>query len=264
MRGRKTERVVRVRRRRRRSVWRSAAIVAAIFSVPAATIAVEWWATAALQTPAATPVVARRPAPPVSATREIEALLNASPTGRAYPYSIVPGGVRSSQEVVDAMARDRVVANHYRLVSASDLRTERVTNSRLVYMSYRIGDKVYWTKRPMRLNAGETILTDGVNQIRTRCGNCLSLEPLGPSSDDEPDPIEFEGLFPPVDDPVVPGDPSLLAVPAGFAAGASPAQLAPVPEPGTLLLFGGGAAVWLTRHLTRRRKKSPPDDQVPS
>jgi hypothetical protein len=61
-------------------------------------------------------------------------------------------------------------------------------------MSYRRGDQIYWTKHKVRLRQGETILTDGVTQVRSRCGNCISLDPMQPTAEDEPESVEFEAL----------------------------------------------------------------------
>jgi hypothetical protein len=124
---------------------------------------------------------------------------------RNYPYSVIPGGARSREELTDAIARDSVVAAHYRSISVGSVHAETVSEDRLAYMSYRIGNKIYWTKNKVRLAKGETILTDGVTQVRGRCGNCISLQPMGPTSDDEPDTVQFEALTAPV--PAIPAPP---------------------------------------------------------
>jgi hypothetical protein len=118
-----------------------------------------------------------------------------SPIRPIYRYSIVAGGVRSADEVAQAIRRDPVVADHYTNVRTADLREERVQEPMLVHASYRIGDKVFWTKRLLRLQPGEKILTDGTTTIRERCGNLLTTEPLAPEVPaliDEPLAPEFE------------------------------------------------------------------------
>ena len=52
-------------------------------------------------------------------------------------------------------------------------------------MSYRIGNSVFWTRNRIALKSGETILTDGVRDARTRCGNQIADQP-GPVSPLEP------------------------------------------------------------------------------
>ncbi len=111
-----------------------------------------------------------------------------------YKYSVVPGGAHSPVEMRTAINTDPVVATHYKTLNASGLRTEVVREDRLVHVSYRKGDEVFWTKKKVLLRKGETILTDGTTQIRTRCGNCIADEPLGPTTDAEPDLVELDRL----------------------------------------------------------------------
>src|SRR5262245_29217013 len=117
-----------------------------------------------------------------------------------YPYSIVAGGVHSVEELQAAMASDPVVAAHYTNVSVPETRVERVKETRQVYMSYRIGNQVVWTKHQVALRAGESILTDGRSKIRARCGNCISETPMLPTLQaEEPLPAEFDrGIVPPL------------------------------------------------------------------
>ena len=63
-----------------------------------------------------------------------------------YPYSVVPGGVHSTMELASA-GRDPVVAAHYARVNMASARIETVRAPRRVHVSYRIGDRIYWTKR---------------------------------------------------------------------------------------------------------------------
>ena len=78
------------------------------------------------------------------------------------------------------MERDEIVASHYSGVNAGALRVETIFDDRDVFMSYRIGDEIFWTKQKVRLQKGETILTDGVHHIRARCGNCIAFAPMAP------------------------------------------------------------------------------------
>ena len=91
-----------------------------------------------------------------------------------YRHSIVPGGVYSVAEVIDAVKRDPVVAVHYQSVNLKALQVERLAAPRSMFVSYRVGDQIYWTKHRVQLKAGETVLTDGHTIIRGRCGNCVS------------------------------------------------------------------------------------------
>jgi hypothetical protein len=116
-----------------------------------------------------------------------------------YPYSIIPGGVRSGKEVEESIVKDPVVAKHYAGVNPTGLMPQRLKTDMDVYSSYRIGNNVYWTNHTIRLKAGELVLSDGVHFIRARCGNRLALarpEPPGPVSPVEPPVVAFESGMP--------------------------------------------------------------------
>jgi hypothetical protein len=88
-------------------------------------------------------------------------------------------------------------------------------------MSYRIGDRVYWTKKKIALAEGETVLTDGVTTIRARCGNLVSDQAMSPTSAEEPPASAFDSVEP-----------------RGLSAAASPSQ-----GSGPLVGVGGGGAL---------------------
>lgn len=113
-----------------------------------------------------------------------------------YAYSVVPGGVHGADEAIAAAESDPVVAEHYRGIELAALRVTRVEKPRAVHVSYRIGDRVYWTKRKVQLQPGELVLSDGAAAVRTRCGNCVSDVPQGPTSDQEPPPEVFDRPVP--------------------------------------------------------------------
>jgi hypothetical protein len=103
-----------------------------------------------------------------------------------YPYSIVPGGVRNTRELKTAIANDPVVARHYAEFNADKTRQITLHDDKLVYVSYRIGDEVFWTNHKIRIPRGEALLSDGIHEARTRCGNRLSELPARPVSPKEP------------------------------------------------------------------------------
>ena len=116
------------------------------------------------------------------------------PERPVFRHSVVPGGVYSADEVEAAVSRDHTVAAHYSGINPRTLRVEVLTEDRFVYMSYRVGDEVFWTKQAVRLRQGETILTDGARSIRARCGNCIAFAPMEPTTPDEPEEMEFDAL----------------------------------------------------------------------
>lgn len=118
-----------------------------------------------------------------------------------YPYSVIPGGVRNSVELRKAVAHDEVVAQHYSEFDLRAVRVARLEEARAVFVSYRVGTRIFWTKNRLNLPAGETVVTDGEHMARTRCGNRISEAPVGPVLSNEPSPEAME----------IPADGGLLA-----------------------------------------------------
>jgi hypothetical protein len=105
---------------------------------------------------------------------------------RVYPYSLIPGGVRSAQQLEAVFAHDPVLSAHYRGFDIRHARLVRLLADRTVFVSYRIGGKIYWTTKLVHLHAGEWLLTDGLMTMRTRCGNQISATPRMEVSPNEP------------------------------------------------------------------------------
>jgi hypothetical protein len=206
-----------------------------------------------------------------------------------YPYSVIPGGVQNPQELKYDVAHDPVVASHYADFNIAKAHVEHLNQDELAYVSYRIGDHVFWTNKKLRLAKGETVITDGTNVARTRCGNRVSMLPLLPVSPEQPAPRDIEAppapdivailLPPPVIPeipPVPPGPVTPPAAPPSTPPGGFiipppvlPPFGGPVPTPGTPpisvpepgadeMLFVGLAAAIAARSLftLRGKKKS--------
>ena len=118
-----------------------------------------------------------------------------SQSGRVYPYSVVPGGVRSPEDLHQATLRDRVVGKHFSGFDFHRAKVVELGEPRLVYLSYRIGNKVFWTKKKVPLRKGEKLVTDGVISARTRCANQVSATPQNAVSAEEPPAETFEDPF---------------------------------------------------------------------
>ena len=123
-----------------------------------------------------------------------------------YKYSVVPGGVRSVQELKWAAAHDPVVAAHYAGFDYDRARVVRLVLARTAYVSYRIGNKVYWTRHRVSLKKGETVITDGKMTARARCANRVEEMPQQAASEAEPPGATF-------DEPVQPQLGTALAAP---------------------------------------------------
>jgi hypothetical protein len=105
-----------------------------------------------------------------------------------YRYSVVPGGAFDRAELAHVVRTDKVVAAHYADFDVERARPVPVSAPRAVYVSYRKGDKIYWTSKKVTLQAGETLLTDGLNEMRARCANRISDLPRFPVEQNAPDP----------------------------------------------------------------------------
>ena len=110
-----------------------------------------------------------------------------------FPYSVIAGGAESPQELRGAVAADPVVAQHYADFDIAKARRVTLDAPKLMYVSYRIGNKVFWTKHKLALRKGEAMLSDGRNMARTRCGNRVSVLPVRPNAPAEPTSSELDG-----------------------------------------------------------------------
>ena len=108
-----------------------------------------------------------------------------------FPSSVIAGGADTAQELRNAVMADPVVAQHYSDFDLANVRRVTLNAPQLMYVSYRVGNKVFWTKRRLTLAKGETVLTDGRSMARTRCGNRVSALPVRPNALAEPAPEDF-------------------------------------------------------------------------
>ncbi|MFY9560268.1 MAG: PEP-CTERM sorting domain-containing protein [Terriglobales bacterium] len=113
--------------------------------------------------------------------------LHASTRGpETYPYSVIPGGVRDAADLLEIAARDYVVRRHFAGFNYRRARLVRSDKAREVYLSYRIRDRIFWTRKKVRLLQAELLLTDGKITARARCGNQVSETPKSEVSEEEP------------------------------------------------------------------------------
>lgn len=148
----------------------------------------------------------------------------------AYRYSIVPGGVWSADDVVQAIEDDPVVAAHYHRLDLTRLRSEVLAESRTAYVSYRTSRDIGWTSRRVQVGAGEAVLTDGTTTIRARCGNVLSDEAVADAADERFDPAVLDQIDPAASFAFgrpVPADPRVSA-PDAFSDPAAPLPVHPL------------------------------------
>jgi hypothetical protein len=152
---------------------------------------------------------------------------------RVYPYSVIPGGVRDANELREIAARDYVVARHFARFDYRRAHLVRTAERRAVFLSYRVRDKIFWTRKKVNLQPGEWLLTDDSVTARSRCGNQISETPKPEVSEEEP---AEEVLDQPVDEiePIGPSLPLRLALAKPSLPGAT--SIPPRPP----RLFAGG------------------------
>ena len=129
-----------------------------------------------------------------------------------YPYSVVPGGVETPEELKLAAERDPEIAAHYADFDFGHARLVRLSAPQDLYLSYRMRGKLYWTKKKIHLPAGEKVITDGKTIARTRCANRgkgaaqlgtspveppkqIFEQPLPQEAEYIPAPFDFDGPF---------------------------------------------------------------------
>jgi hypothetical protein len=94
-----------------------------------------------------------------------------------YPYSVVAGGVYSTDELRAAIQKDSLVREHYSDFNLHSARLVKLSEDRYEYASFRLGNRIFWTRNKLRIPKGEVLVSDGSNYARTRCGNRLSDVP---------------------------------------------------------------------------------------
>ncbi len=134
-----------------------------------------------------------------------------------YPYSVIPGGAYSRAELRVVNQRDPLVREHYSDFNVNAAQLVTLTADRFQYVSYRLHNQIFWTRKRLRILKGEVLLTDGRHYARTRCGNRLSPTAMAQTSPLQP-PDKLLSL--------PPFNPQLLS--SGLI------QPAPAPPPGEL------------------------------
>jgi hypothetical protein len=282
-----------VRHRRRRHSRKRAGTKFLVALLFAATAAITW--QFARQRPASS---MSYPSPEVNriklneadasaaASRAYSSFLESRPGRPAYLYSVIPGGVASAEELRQAMEHDPVVAQQFAGFDFQRAHLVQVSEQQSMHVAYRMGDKVYWTRKKVALHPGETLISDGKIAARTRCGNRIAVAPLGPPALAEPAETDLnQPLFsndmvthevdpqletyaavipmaPPVEGNALQPSKRKRAIPFFIlpffglpGGGSSHPPLAVTPEPATLLLFSSGLAgvYWKLRKSRRKR-----------
>ena len=145
-------------------------------AVAAAPFMMNSWTRTATELPAVAQNSNAEEAGAPDAASVLKVATSSEPPAADCYYPMIPGGVSSREDVRAAIERDAVVAAHFTFVHIESLREQR-SEGRMVFVSYRIGDEVHWSRERVALEPGELVLTDGSHEIRARCGNLVSENP---------------------------------------------------------------------------------------
>jgi hypothetical protein len=110
---------------------------------------------------------------------------------KVFPYSVVPGGAETLDAAKRAMS-DPAVKAQYANLDFGSLKQVKLTRSLEGYVSYRFGEEIYWTSRPVTLRPGEIVFTDSIHLVRGRGLNCFSAHPTLPTRVNEPTEKELD------------------------------------------------------------------------
>jgi hypothetical protein len=186
----------RTRRHRRNRIVRRwlATLAVAVLTAGVSTLALNYFSPSLFNARQSTPSALQQ----YELTHDRAATVNqilsqAQPSRPVYPYSVVPGGVEDVKELKWVAEHDPIVGAHYAGFNYARARLVRLTLARTAYISYRIGNRIYWTRRRITLHKGETLITDGTMTARTRCANRVEETPQqAEASPVEPTPEAFD------------------------------------------------------------------------
>jgi hypothetical protein len=181
-------------RRRMRLIRRALAVSAVLFlTVGLSALALKYFSPSLFRAKQSSSPVLERADLSRSSVALDQIVSEAKSARPVYPYSIVPGGVENAKELKWVAEHDPVVAAHYAGFDYERAQVVRVTLARTVYLSYRIGNHVYWTRRRIALHKGEKLITDGKMTARARCANRIEEQPQQEAASPvEPSPEKFD------------------------------------------------------------------------
>lgn len=155
---------------------------------------------------------------------------------KIYPYSIIAGGVHNKAQFEQAMRDDPVAAAHYANFNAAKFHLVKLQHAEEAYVSFRVGDNVYWTSHKVVLRKGSELISDGSHYGRTRCGNRISQTPRLPTYNHEPSARELNtAVLPRVETQAF-----RATAPMGTAVGTPPTRMAALLPPGPSRLIPSG------------------------
>jgi hypothetical protein len=136
----------------------------------------------------------------------------ASSTPRTVPverprfrYSLIAGGVTSVAELRASTSLDPILKKAYGEFNWARAHAFVFGTDTGVFMEFRRGNIIHWTKNRVVVPAGTLAFTDGRFTVLARCGNLISWAPSEPSEEINPGLLEspVEPISPPATPPTV-------------------------------------------------------------
>lgn len=125
---------------------------------------------------------------------------------RPLNLALIPGGITSVEEFRQRVAEDPTLNSFFGSCDV-EATIQPLPDDILVFMAFRRGQEIKWTRRPLLVHKGEYVLTFCGKTVLARCGNLISWTPMQPSEDVPPslleEPVE-EGPIPQASDRRVP------------------------------------------------------------
>jgi PDZ domain len=108
---------------------------------------------------------------------------------RPLNLALIPGGITSVEEFRQRVAEDPTLNSFFGSCDV-EATIQPLPDDILVFMAFRRGQEIKWTRRPLLVHKGEYVLTFCGKTVLARCGNLISWTPMQPSEDVPPSLLE--------------------------------------------------------------------------
>jgi len=108
---------------------------------------------------------------------------------RPLNLALIPGGITSVEEFLQRVAEDPTLNSFFGSCDV-EATIQPLPADLVVFMAFRRGQEIKWTRRPLLVHEGEYALTFCGKTVLARCGNLISWTPMQPSEDVPPSLLE--------------------------------------------------------------------------
>jgi hypothetical protein len=108
---------------------------------------------------------------------------------RPLNLALIPGGITSVEEFRQRVAEDPTLNSFFGSCNVAAT-IQPLPDDILVFIAFRRGQEIKWTRRPLLVHKGEYVLTFCGKTVLARCGNLISWTPMQPSEDVPPSLLE--------------------------------------------------------------------------